>query len=196
LNQTLEVMMKDSLLFLGQMARRWRDTGAIFPSGPGLSRAMVNAVGEVPENQVILELGPGTGVFSRDLVKRFPRSRIIAIEVNDQFAARLESSVPDITVVLGCASRLSEHMNKLGIAPQNIAAVVSGLPLLSLPGDLPQRILASVASVLLPGRRFVQFTYSQKAWNRFDVAGFQRDPSRRIWWNVPPAFVLPFTRHE
>lgn len=187
--------MKDSLMFLGQMAKRWRTTGAVLPSGRRLSRAMADAVGEVADGQVILELGPGTGVFSRELQKRYPKARIVAVEVNDDFAARLEANVPGITVVRGCASKLLDHLSKLGLARENVAAVVSGLPLLSLPDDLPQRILASVASVLLPGRLYVQFTYSQKAWKRFDVVGFHRGPVRRIWLNVPPAFVLPFVRN-
>jgi phosphatidylethanolamine/phosphatidyl-N-methylethanolamine N-methyltransferase len=186
--------MKDSLLFLGQMAKRWRSTGAVLPSSRGLSRAMADGVGEVSDGQVILELGPGTGVFSRELQKRFPKARIIAVEINDTFAARLEANVPGITVVRGCASKLSEHLTALGLSRDDVAAVVSGLPLLSLPDDLPQRILASVASVLHPERRYVQFTYSLKAWKRFDVVGFRRGPVRRIWLNVPPAFVLPFIR--
>jgi phosphatidylethanolamine/phosphatidyl-N-methylethanolamine N-methyltransferase len=188
--------MKDSLLFLGQMASRWRVTGAVLPSSRGLSRAMADAVGEVADGQVILELGPGTGVFSRELLRRYPKCRLVAVEVNDTFATRLEANVPGITVIRGCASQLTSHLAALGVAPENVAAVVSGLPLLSLPDDLPQKILASVASILKPGRRYVQFTYSLKAWKRFDVVGFHLGPVRKIWFNVPPAFVLPFIRND
>jgi phosphatidylethanolamine/phosphatidyl-N-methylethanolamine N-methyltransferase len=157
---------------------------------------MIDAVGEVADGQVILELGPGTGVFTRELIRRFPNARIVAIEVNKVFAARLATTMPGVTVVTGCASRLDEHLASLGLSPANVGAVVSGLPLLSLPGDLPRRVLTSVGAALRPGRRYVQFTYSERAWRRFDVVGFQRLPRQRIWWNVPPAFVLPFTRND
>jgi phospholipid N-methyltransferase len=96
--------------------------------------------------------------------------------------------------VNGCASRLDAHLAGLGHTTADVAGVVSGLPLLSLPGDLPQRILASVAGVLSPGRRYVQFTYSERAWRRFDVVGFRRNPHRRIWRNIPPAVVMSFAR--
>src|SRR5436189_107047 len=88
---------------------------------------------------------------------------------------------------LGQMARRSRTMG--AIAP-------SGGPLLALPGDLPQRILASAAGVLRPGRPYIQFTYSERAWRRFDVGGFERLPSKRVWWNVPPAFVLHFVRSE
>jgi phosphatidylethanolamine/phosphatidyl-N-methylethanolamine N-methyltransferase len=120
----------------------------------------------------------------------------VAIEANPVFAAHLARAVSGATVVTGCASRLDAHLAALGLGPTEVAAVVSGLPLLSLPRELPRRILAAVAGVLRPGRRYIQFTYAAWAWRRFDVAGFRGHPHRRVWWNLPPAFVLPFTRVE
>ncbi len=188
--------MRETLLFLGQILRKRGTTGAVAPSGRALAKAMADAVGEVAPGQVILELGPGTGVFTRELVRRFPGARVVAVEVNDAFASRLAAAAPGVIVVAGCASRLDAHLAALGMVPGDVAAVVSGLPLLSLPGDLPQRILASVAGVLQPGRKYVQFTYSERAWRRFDVSNFLRHPHRRVWRNLPPAFVLPFTRDD
>lgn len=188
--------MRETLLFYGQILRRWRVTGAIGPSSSVLARAMADAVGEVGHGKVILELGPGTGVFTRELVRRFPQSRVVAVELNPVFASHLAAAIPGAAVVTGCATRLPAHLAALGLGPADVAAVVSGLPLLSLPADLPRQILGSVARVLPAGRRFVQFTYSQKAWRRFDATGFRPDAPRRVWRNFPPAVVLPFTRTD
>ena len=188
--------MRETLLFYGQIVRRWRVTGAIGPSGQPLARAMADAVGEVGHGKVILELGPGTGVFTRELVRRFPTARVVAVELNPVFAAHLAATVPAAAVVSGCATRLPAHLAALGLGPADVAAVVSGLPLLSLPGDLPRRVLSSIAGALRPGRRYVQFTYSQRAWRRFDATGFRPDAPRRVWRNFPPAVVLPFTRAD
>ena len=187
--------MKEALLFFGQAARGWRTTGALSPSGPALSRVLARAVGDAPEGSVILELGPGTGVVTRQLLRHFPRCRVVAVEVLPAFAARLENAFPDVTVVRGCASRLDDHLAGLGIHPESVAAVVSGLPLLTLPNDLPQRILASMTSVLRPGRRLVQLTYSARAWRRFTLDGFHRLSTKRVWLNIPPAHVLTFARN-
>ena len=186
--------MKETLIFIGQIARRFRTTGAIAPSGRSLARAMVQKMGPVADGQVILELGPGTGVFTRELSRRFPHNRIVAIELNDAFATRIEKTLPKVAVIRGCASKLDEHLQSLDIAPSQVAAVVSGLPLLSLPKELGRNILSSVTSVLQPGRKYVQFTYSERAWNQFDVPGFDRQQRHRVWLNLPPAVVLSFVR--
>jgi phosphatidylethanolamine/phosphatidyl-N-methylethanolamine N-methyltransferase len=135
-------------------------------------------------------------VVTRELGRRFPRNRVVAVEVLDAFADKLTAEFPKVTVVRGCASRLTDHLDRLGIDPEGVAAVVSGLPLLSLPGDLPQQILASIKDTLQPGRRYIQFTYSARAWRRFDVSGFHRLATKRVWMNFPPAFVLSFERNR
>ncbi len=186
--------MHNALTFFGQMAVNFRKTGAIAPSGKHLARTMARYVGTLSPGQVIVELGPGTGVFTRELVRRYPANPVIAIEFNPVFVKRLRLTLPNATIVEGCASRLGEHLDVLGIDHQNVAAVVSGLPLLALPKDLSQRIFAAVATVLPPGTRFIQFTYSARAWRRFNPEGFRPQPSRKVWFNFPPAVVLPFTR--
>jgi|SRR4051794_2566887 len=187
--------MKESLLFLGQAVRHYRTAGTFTQSRPALARGIADAVGDVPDGRVILELGPGTGVVTRELLGRFPRARVVAVEVLEAFASRLEETAPGVTLVRGCASELESHLAGLGIAPEEVAAVVSGLPMLSLPGELPQRILGSVRGVLRPGRRYVQFTYFRRAWRRFTLDGFQQVTCRRVWLNLPPAYVLAFVRN-
>jgi phosphatidylethanolamine/phosphatidyl-N-methylethanolamine N-methyltransferase len=188
--------MGDTLLFFGQMFRGWRPIGAIAPSGSVLARTIAEGIDEAGDGQVIVELGPGTGVITRELVRRFPQARIVAVEVNEAFAAHLAEEFPSVTVVTGCASELDRHLADLGLDSKDVAGVASGLPLLALPGDFPQRILASIAGILPPGRPYVQFTYSRLAWKRFVVEGFQPHSSRRVWRNVPPATVLKFTRDQ
>jgi len=186
--------MRESVLFLAQFVHSWRATGSITPSSRSLARATVDAAGAVADGKVVVEFGPGTGVITRELVRRFPAARIVAVEANEAFAAHLPTVVPGVTVVNGCASLLRDHLAALGIASADVAAVVSGLPLLSLPGDLPKKILAAAAAVLPRGGRYAQYTYSARAWRGAEVPGFRRDGARRVWWNVPPAVVLAFTR--
>lgn len=188
--------MKNTLRFFEQMARRWRTMGAIAPSGGPLARTMARKVGEIADGQVIIELGPGTGVITRALVERFPRNPILAVEINEPFIAPLRKEFPTVKVVQGCATQLEAHLAQHGWTSADVGAVVSAVPLLALPGDLPRQILTLVASVLRPGQPFIQLTYSERAWRRFDVSGFERFSSKRVWMNVPPAYVLQFVRCE
>jgi phosphatidylethanolamine/phosphatidyl-N-methylethanolamine N-methyltransferase len=188
--------MRDSLTFLMQSLLRFRQMGAIVPSSPRLARAMVREIPPLHADELLVELGPGTGVFTRELVARFPRNRVVAVEFNPELAERLQRQMPMVAVVTGCASRIGDHLDGLDLPRNRVAAVVSGLPLLSLPRELGDSIFSSLAEVLVPGRRYIQFTYSKRAWRRHHPPGFRLDTTRRVWLNVPPAEVLPFTRLE
>ena len=186
--------MRDTLHFIGQFATHFRETGAFAPSSRGLARAMINALGTLQPGQAIIELGPGTGVFTRELVQRFPGHRVVAVEFNKAFAGRLRSTMPTVDVVEGCASQLRAHLASVGLRPEQIGGVISGLPLLSLPRPLGEAIVRSIGEVLPSGRRYVQFTYSRRAWRRFALPGFHAEPVKGVWLNLPPAVVMPFLR--
>ncbi len=186
--------MRETLRFLSQCATHLRTTGAVMPSGPYLAKMMVTAMGALQPGQVIVELGPGTGVFTREIRKRYPNHQLIAIEFNESFAARLQERMADVTVVTGCASQIRSHLENLEIPVESVGAVISGLPLLSLPHQLSTSIFNSIADVLEPGQRYIQFTYSKRMWRRFQPPGFRFDRSHFVLFNFPPAVVMPFTR--
>lgn len=186
--------MIDSWCFLKQSLTRFREMGALMPSSPLLARAMVAEIPALSREAAIIELGPGTGVFTRELVRRFPFNRVIAVEFNPSLAERLREEMAGVEVVEGCASGLAGHLDDLGIATPAVGAVVSGLPLLTLPRHLGASIFAGIAEVLEPGRRYIQFTYSKRAWRHNTPPGFRLDKTRQVWLNIPPAAVLPFTR--
>lgn len=187
--------MHDTLSFVRQAARRWRETGAVMPSTRRLARKMSQAVGTLVPGQVIIELGPGTGVCTRELMTMFPANPVLAIEMNDHFAQSLRRDLPGVRVLQGCASHLASLLREHGIAHEDVGAVVSGLPLLSLPRETTRAIIAAVIEILPPGRPFVQFTYSTRAFSRLDLSGLDPQPGRRVWMNLPPATVIPFTRN-
>jgi phosphatidylethanolamine/phosphatidyl-N-methylethanolamine N-methyltransferase len=117
---------------------------------------------------------------------------VLAVENNPVFVRRLASDVPGARIFTGCASQLGELLDGHGVV--SVGAVVSGIPLLSLPPELARSILAAVVDVLPLGHRFVQFTYSRTLWRRLVVPGLRPLPARRVWRNLPPAVVMPFER--
>ena len=186
--------MRETLAFFGQLAAKWRETGAIAPSGPQLARAMTRMVGPLEPNAVIIELGPGTGSLTKQLMKEYPNNPVVAIEFNPVFVKRLRRVLPQITVVEGCASKISAHLAMLAIPSSRVGAVVSGLPLLVMPKDLTRDIFAAIACILPAGKPYVQFTYSERAWRQFEMLDFLPSKPHKVWLNLPPAVVLPFTR--
>ena len=186
--------MRKSIGFVREFVRQRKVIGACLPSGGRLARAMVRGLGDIQPGQVIIELGPGTGVFTKQLHEAWPDNKLIAVEFTPAFAEKLQHEFPNVEIVNGCASQLLRHLAERDIPLQSVAGIVSGLPLLSLPPELRDGIFDAIRAVLPHGQRYVQFTYSKKSWKKFMPAGLRMEKTRRVWRNVPPATVLPFVR--
>ncbi|WP_406462934.1 methyltransferase domain-containing protein [Streptomyces sp. NBC_01622] len=142
----------------------------------------------------MVELGPGTGVFTDAILARLaPAARLVAIELNPVLAARLSATRRDtrLTVIRGSAAELAATVGE----PAD--AVVSGLPWTVMPREQRGHILDAVAEVLTPGGRFTTFAYLHASWTppaRHFTAELTRrfselERSTVVWPNLPPAFV-------
>ena len=100
--------------FLGQSFRNFLTVGAISPSSKYLAKRMVKNV----KGPVILELGPGTGVFTKEILRVLPPNGIlISIESNETFVNYINSHIKDkrLKLYTGNAFLLKEFLAKNGI---------------------------------------------------------------------------------
>lgn len=85
-----------ALMFGREWLRAPLLVGAVAPSGAALARAMT--AGMSATDGPVIELGPGTGVFTQALLNRgIPAGQIAAIEAieaSERFAAALATSTP------------------------------------------------------------------------------------------------------
>ncbi|MFC3450923.1 class I SAM-dependent methyltransferase [Amycolatopsis speibonae] len=166
-------------------------TGAIAASSPRLAEVMTTGLG-LETAGLVVELGPGTGVFTDAVVRRLPPgARLVAVEINPRLARELRARHPDVEIVEGSAENLDEYVREAA------DVVVSGLPWTVMPAEHQERILDRVAEILTPNGRFTTFAYAHAAWtpparrfaaalrDRFSVTG--RTPL--VWPNLPPAFA-------
>ncbi|MGB0848177.1 MAG: class I SAM-dependent methyltransferase [Thiolinea sp.] len=99
-------------------------------------------------------MGPGTGVFTSELLKvGIPEEALVLVELNPNFANKLQKKYPKASVINGAAESLGYF------DLQQVDAVVSGLPLLSMGEQQIEGVLNSVFSIIAPQGRFIQFTY-------------------------------------
>lgn len=132
-----------------------RRIAAIAPSSPSLAAAMTASIAS--SCAPVIELGPGTGVFTEALLERgVPEHRLALIELGDEFLDTLRTRYPRATLVCHDASRLGSLQLFGG---ELAGAVVSGLPLLSMPPARVRRVLQDAFLRLRPDGRFYQFTY-------------------------------------
>lgn len=178
--------VSDTVTFFRNLRRRPRNTGAILPSGPILGKAIAGQIDTSLEGP-ILEMGPGTGVFTKALLERgIAPERLILVEFNADFVRHLRKRFPGVTVIHGSAFDLSEILAERGIS--KVAGIVSGLPLLNFPEELGLSFIRQCMDALTEGGVLAQFTYHQRA----PIAapeGVHVSLAKRVWLNMPPATV-------
>jgi phosphatidylethanolamine/phosphatidyl-N-methylethanolamine N-methyltransferase len=185
-------------LFLKRWLRRPFAMGAVVPSGRLLAEAMARATLSVMAGRDghVIELGAGTGEVTKALLAAgIPAARLALVERDQELAAFLRRHFRGPQIVEGDAARLPRLLAAHCI--ERVAAVVSSLPLLSLPTEVVNGIVHGVFEALPRGAALVQFTYGPSA----PVPRPLRERLRlqavsgpRIWRNVPPAVVWTFTR--
>lgn len=185
----------DRLAFLRATTTDPALIGAIGPSGPALARLITSEIGS--HSGHIVELGPGTGVFTRALLAQGVREQdLTLIEYCSDFAQLLEKRFPEARVLQLDAGRLHRHSLFRGAAA---GATVSGLPLLIMP---PQRVLSILRGAfrnMRPNGVFYQFTYSplcpipRSCLSRLDLSATCLG---RAFANLPPASVYRISRRQ
>ncbi len=158
---TARTAVLDELRFLRSLIARPRTIGAIAPSSPALARKMALQVDPLQPGHV-LELGPGTGVVTEALIARgIAPERLIAIEADPDLARLMAERFPRARVLLADAFDFARNLESQSV--EQLAAVVSSLPLLNFPPLQRRALIASALARLQPGAPFVQFSYGWKA---------------------------------
>jgi len=187
----LPLPLVDAWTFLRSWISAPLRTGAQWPSGRALARAMARAVDPAVPGLVI-ELGSGTGPVTRALIERgVDPARLLLVETNAEFCALLRQRYPQSQLHQGDALTLPRRLRRES-APA-VAAVVSSLPLMAMPPRVRLRLMHDCLRLMGPQGRFVQFTYAMVSpvpLRAGAAVGVQC--SRRIWLNLWPAKVWTF----
>jgi phosphatidylethanolamine/phosphatidyl-N-methylethanolamine N-methyltransferase len=191
---TLRSMItNDVLSFFRSWTRDPLQVGAIVPSGEVLAEVISSEIraGCGP----VIELGPGTGVFTRALLARGVKEcDLTLVESNTDFVPLLQARFPEARVLSMDAARL----NPLDLrANEKVAAVISGLPLLAMSPRKVFAILAAAFGCLRSGGALYQFTYGLSCPVRrpyLDRLGLKAARVGRAIRNVPPATVYRISR--
>ena len=188
-------LVRDHIRIVSEFVRHPVRTGTVAPSSRWLAERLLEGIG-VAEARTIVELGPGTGPFTRLIAERAqPDALVIAMEVNPRLAADLVPRFPRVEIVNDSAERLPHHLRARG--RDHADCILSGLPFAAFSEELQRRLLDAVVEALPVHGRFATFAYIPAAWlppgrrfRRLLESRFARvTTSRMVWRNVPPAFV-------
>lgn len=176
----------DELKFLRGLIARPRGVGAIAPSSSALARAVAAQVDPAQPGPV-LELGPGTGAITREILRRgVAPERLTLIEYDPSFVELLAARYAHVRVLTGDAFAFEASLGHDG--GQRFAAIVSGIPLLNFPIGKRRALVETALKRLNPGAPFIQFSYGLYA--PFSApAGASVRLAAFVWMNLPPARV-------
>lgn len=184
--------LSDILSFTKKFFSKPRYTGSIVPSSAFLGKCMAKGA-HIRENMAVVELGPGTGPITAQLLSSGMKPELLyCIEFDGHLCDILKRRFPKVNVVNDSAENIKSIMTEHN---GNICAIVSSLPLLSLPKPLRDSILAESEKALPIGGRFVQFTYKlNKKPETLNFKSMRHLGCSKIIANLPPARVDIFEK--
>ncbi len=165
-----------------------KQVGAFTPSSRFLVNKMCNKI-DFKNAKVIIELGPGTGVFTKEILKRAHHdAKIFVFELNEDFYKYLLEKYPDprVTLVHESADQIKEILKEHGV--EKADAVLSSLPLAIIPDTVKNKILDAIYTVLNSGGIYIQYQYSLNA-KKIIQKRFGRLKIGFVSLNFPPAFI-------
>ncbi len=188
--------MHENIEFLQAFIKNPLKVGAITPSSPELARKMLEGIEPHP-NSIVLELGPGTGSFTKLLNKKITEENsYLGIELNKQLARSLRKNFPKMRFMCGnaCKTFALHKRSKLG----KVGYIISGLPFVSMPNDTTTTILKQVDKFMDKGCVFRTFQYAHGYYlpAAIKLREFMRsrygisEKSPLVVKNVPPAVTL------
>ena len=137
---------------------------------------------------LVIELGAGTGAVTQILKETIPHDRLLVVERMPLLVKHLHVRFPDLNVIEGDAA----HLDQL-IPPGNtISAIVSSLPLRSLPQHVVTAFSHQLDNLLVKDSVYIQFTYTWRDTRGHHAKFLKKIATTRVWRNLPPARVDVF----
>lgn len=177
-----------SLLFFKRVLANPIRVGYLVPSSGFLTRKTAKRI-DFTKPRVVIELGPGEGCHTRQIVRRMnAESQLILIELDGHFAAHLEKQFAHdkrVTVVHTDALHLATTLESMGIS--NPDYIVSGIPFTIMERELREKLLANIALSMGPDSIFITYQFSLQI---SEHKLFDLSRSDLCLLNVPPLTVM------
>lgn len=135
----------------------------------------------------VVELGPGTGCFTRELNANLPLScKVLIIELNHDYIPHLRAVYGErMEIINGSAADMDAYVRERGWP--RVDLIVSGLPF-TLPSEVMQPLMASLIQHTQTGTVYRWFTYFPKMMKRrYGTLPYRK--VRSVVRNLPPMHV-------
>ena len=191
--------MNENLQFLQAFIKNPLKVGAIKPSSPELALKMLEGI-KPDAGNIVLELGVGTGAITKFIARVVPdRNSYLGIELNPVLAKSAVEKFTDLRIVQGNACEAQSIHKESGLG--KISCIVSGLPFVSLPAEVSEKVYLEIERLMTAGCMFRTFQYAHGYYTpaALKLREFMRNrygKSKRsplVVKNVPPAYTLTWS---
>jgi phosphatidylethanolamine/phosphatidyl-N-methylethanolamine N-methyltransferase len=191
--------MNENIQFLQAFLKNPGTVGSIAPSSPELGRRMVAGI-RPDENNIVLELGVGTGAITKFLQERVPdEDSYLGIELDRDLVRSLNRNYPDMRIIRGNALQAADIHERSGLG--KVSSIICCLPFVSIPNEVGEKILLEIDKFMQQGCIFRTFQYAHGYYfpSAVKLREFMRDRygkwkrSPLIVKNVPPAYTLTWS---
>lgn len=175
--------------FLNEFLKQGNSVGAVAPSSKQLVNKMLKPV-NFKEVKCIVELGPGTGPITIELLKKMPKNSILLVfEINQEFCEKLSKNIKDerMKIIPDSAENMDVYLKQYGIEKPDY--IISSLPLAIIPKKVVENILVKAKECLREKGAYIQFQYSLNAYRKLKRL-FKNVKVNFTAVNLPPAFVF------
>lgn len=172
-------------IFFQNFLKNWKETGSIVPSSRFLTKKMLSAI-DFSKDLTILELGPGTGVFTQEILCRMrPEASLTALEINSDFITHLRKIRDKKFHLLETSA---ENISSV-LKGEKADVIISGIPFSTIKKDVRERMLVEIKNNLADGGSFIQFQYSLDLYDFLKKLFNNNIKISFVSLNIPPAFV-------
>lgn len=188
--------MKENIDFLQAFLKNPTKVGSIAPSSPELALEMIKGI-EPSEDNIILELGVGTGAITKHIADILPNPQsYIGIEIDESLVGTLNQQMPEMNVVCADACDAVKIHAESGLG--RVKYVICGLPFVIMPAEISEKILVEATRFMEDGCVFRTFQYAHGYYmpSAIKLREFMRNRygksqrSNLVVKNMPPAYTL------
>lgn len=161
--------------------------GALSPSSSFLAKKMLEPI-QFKNAKCIVEFGPGTGVFTKKLLKKMSAdTKLLAFEINPTFIDELKNIKDErLILIQDSAEKIEDFLKQNNF--QSADYIVSSLPFAMIPDVVVHNILTNSDNALSETGKFIQFQYSLNAKKKLE-GYFSNVKINFTLLNLPPAFI-------
>ena len=192
MRKALAQKFDDELRFFKGWMDKPKAVGSIVPTSSVTARKMASVINP-GSGLPVLELGPGTGVITRAILRHGVKPQnLYSVEYSTDFVRHLRKHYPGVNVIQGDAFDLGKTLGPVG--EMTFDAAISGVPLLNFPVAQRVAYIEDVLDRLPAGRPVVQLTYGPLSPVPAGRGNYTVEHFHFVLRNIPPTQLWIYRR--